>query len=281
MSGPAPSDASSAEAYLRAVGAAPEAAFEIAEAALALAVLDRPGVSLDFYRRHLATLEHDLAANAPAEASIASAARTLNSVLAGLYGYQGDRQTYDDVQNANLMRVIDRRKGLPVALGVLFLHGARALDWTARGLAFPGHFLIRLEAFGGRAILDPFDGGTIVQPAAMRRILKQMAGPKAELQDAYYQPVSDRDVLLRLVNNIKGRALQQGDAGRAAEIVERMLWLAPESGGLYRELSLIESARGNLARAIAAAEQAVARADDDGQRGEAALLLQQLKAKLN
>jgi regulator of sirC expression with transglutaminase-like and TPR domain len=281
VSDPPPGVASASEAYLRAIGAATEAPFEIAEAALALASLDRPGVSLDFYHRHLAELARDLAANAPSEPSVANAAQCLHAVLAGLHGYHGDRQTYDDVQNANLMRVIDRRKGLPVALGVLFLHGARTLGWTALGLAFPGHFLIRLEAFGGRAILDPFDGGTIVQPAAMRQIFKQMAGPKAELQEAHYQPVGDRDVLLRLVNNIKSRALQQGDAARAAEVIERMLWLAPDSAGLHRELALIEASRGNLGRAIAAAEQAMRHAADDGQRGEAALLLQQLKAKLN
>ena len=83
-------------------------------------------------------------------------ADALAAVLAEGYGYAGDTLTYEDLQNANLMRVIDRKKGLPVALGILYIHAGRAQGWDIAGLAFPGHFLVRIEGRGERRILDPF-----------------------------------------------------------------------------------------------------------------------------
>lgn len=88
-------------------------------------------------------------------------------------GYAGDVLTYDDLQNANLIRVIDRRKGLPVALGILWIHAARARGWRADGLAFPGHFLVRLEH---RVIVDPFNEGRLCDAAFLRRLLRATAG---------------------------------------------------------------------------------------------------------
>ena len=202
-------------------------------------------------------------------------------MLAGRFDYRGDELTYDDPQNANLMRVIDRRRGLPVALGVLYMHAGRAQGWDVAGLAFPSHFLIRVQRDGGRAILDPFNRGRQLEPAEMRALLKKLMGEKAELQPAHWNPVSARDVLLRLQNNIKTRALQADDAGAAAATLRSMLRIAPARGVLHRELALVEGRIGNLKTALEAAESYRRLADGDAQRHDAALLLQQLKAKLN
>src|SRR5699024_2784910 len=138
----------------------------------------------------------------------------INSLLFDRYGYEGDHDTYDDLQNADLMRVIDRRRGLPVALGILYLQIARSQEWAAEGLSFPGHFLIRLECGAERAIIDPFNEGQLRHPAELRELLKAMAGVEAELNPDHYAPVSNRDVLLRLQNNRKLRLLRehQGEA---------------------------------------------------------------------
>src|SRR6266404_4852370 len=160
-------------AYLRGVGAAADGAIDVAEAALHLASFRRPRVALGRYREHLAALAGDVAAALGREPEAPAAALTrrieaLRTALVDKNGYRGDRLTYDDLQNANLMRVIDRRRGLPVALGILYLHAARAQGWRMEGLAFPGHFLIRLEAAGERAIIDPFNGGAIRGAAELR-----------------------------------------------------------------------------------------------------------------
>ena len=149
-------------------------------------------------------------------------ADVLAQVISQQFGYAGDQASYNDMQNANLMQVIDRRKGLPVALGLLYIIAARAQGWACAGLNFPGHFLIRLELGSARRILDPFNGGVKMEIPQLRSLLKGMAGEGAELKPEYYQPVSNRDVLLRLLNNIKGRAFQSNDFIRASGILHRM-----------------------------------------------------------
>jgi regulator of sirC expression with transglutaminase-like and TPR domain len=95
----------------------------------------------------------------------------LNRTIHARYGYEGDSATYDDLQNANLIRVIDRRKGLPIALGILYIHAARSHGWDIVGLSFPGHFLLRLDCAGERAILDPFHRGKIRDAGEMPAIV--------------------------------------------------------------------------------------------------------------
>jgi regulator of sirC expression with transglutaminase-like and TPR domain len=162
-----------AQDQLRQVGSLADAEIDLAGTALALAALERPEVSLDRYHDHLARLTDavaEQAARSPEDVEARVAA--LRAVLAEHYGYAGDTLTYDDLQNANLMRVIDRRKGLPVALGILYIGAARGLGWDIHGLNFPGHFLIRLNQAGERAILDPFNGGQTRTVMVLRDLLK-------------------------------------------------------------------------------------------------------------
>ena len=93
----------------------------------------------------------------------------LHEVLAERHGFRGDDQNYDDLENANLISVIERRRGLPVALAILYLDAARRLGWPAEGLNFPGHFMIRLAAADGRGVLDPFAGGELRDAPELRR----------------------------------------------------------------------------------------------------------------
>src|SRR5690242_69006 len=152
-------DRSTAEAFLRKVGGMGDGPLPLAPAALALAALDRPRVDLARYHHHLAALAREVGTEAGGSTDIERRVAALNTVILERYGYQGDTLTYEDLQNANLMRVIDRRKGLPVALGILYIHAARAQGWDMAGLAFPGHFLVLLQDAGTRLILDPFHGG--------------------------------------------------------------------------------------------------------------------------
>jgi regulator of sirC expression with transglutaminase-like and TPR domain len=276
-----------AVSYLRAVGEQTDSAIDVGEAALRLASFGRPRVALDRYREHLAALAADVAlaargaeAEAPA-ARVERQAEALRTALVAKNGYRGDRLTYDDLQNANLMRVIDRRRGLPVALGILYIHAARAQGWTMDGLGFPGHFLIRLEAPGARLIIDPFNEGAAVGAGTLREMLKGNAGPEAELQPEHHAPVGNRQVLLRLHNNLKSRLIQGDRIAEAVAVIEQMQLFAPEDVSLWRESGLCHAQLGNLGAAIAALEIFVARCRSDRQRHEAAALIAQLRRRLN
>jgi regulator of sirC expression with transglutaminase-like and TPR domain len=253
----------------------------IAEAALVLASFQRPRVDFARYREHLRLIARDIGLHPGAAGDLAARGHALNEIILLKYGYNGDAETYDDLQNANLMRVIDRRKGLPVALGILYIDTARAQGWEAAGLAFPGHFLVRLSAGSERLILDPFHAGQICGAAELRELLKALGGNDSELSPEHYAPVADRDVLLRLQNNIKSRLLQQNRSERAARVVETMLMLAPDLADLWLESALLQQRLGNLRAAAAALEQFIMRAPDGRSRHQGAALLQQLRTQLN
>ncbi|HWA43637.1 MAG TPA: transglutaminase-like domain-containing protein [Hypericibacter adhaerens] len=276
-------DAMPARDYLASIGAAPEATVDLASAALALASLDRPQASLAAARAHLTALGQAVAnAFAVAGRDDLDACRfALAAVLARQEGYDGDRDNYDDLANANLLSVIERRRGLPVALGILYLHAARWQGWDAVGLDFPGHFVIRLEHAGGRAILDPFNGGAVLEVAELRRLVKVVHGPAAELEARHYDPLPDRAVLLRLENNIKRRLIAARALSAAAEHVRRMLLFAPDENGLWRELGLIEAESGNLRAAAEALERFTAAASESSERQQARRLIRELKSRLN
>jgi regulator of sirC expression with transglutaminase-like and TPR domain len=279
-----------ANAILSGLAAAGDGPCDIAGAALALASFDRPGVGFSWYQRHLAELAETLADTladtliagpAGQGRDIAGCTMALAQVMVEGYGYQGDELTYDDMQNANLMRVIERRRGLPVALGILYIHTARSQGWQAEGLNFPGHFLIRLQAAGGRAILDPFHGGRALEAVDLRQLLAAIAGQDASLLPDYYEPVPDRDILLRLQNNILLRAMRQGEFERALAVIGRMQLFAPDHVPLWRESALINARLERMGAAIEALERFVILAPTSEERHEAAALLQAWRGRLN
>lgn len=272
------------EQRLRQVGGQQDPAIDLAETALLLAALDQPQQPLERYRHHLSLLARDtadLGGASAAEGDLDARAGALRRVLVERYAYAGDEESYDDLQNANLMRVIDRRRGLPVALAILWLHAARAQGWQAEGLNFPGHFLIRLQLGARRAILDPFRGGEPLGPEALRQLLKAVQGAGAELEPGHYAACGNREILLRLQNNIKVRRLREGALERALEAVESMLLLDPGEGALWREAGLLHLRLDNLRAATFALENFLELAPADPRRGEAAALLARLRGKLH
>ena len=142
------------EEALRCVGRMNDDAIDLAEAALMLAAFDRPDAPVDNYRNHLGRLADESIEATRGAQSFEEKIDAVNAVLFERHGYRGDSETYDDMQNANLMRVIDRRKGLPVAPGILYIHVTRAQGWRRHGTNFPARFVVRLECADGGALID-------------------------------------------------------------------------------------------------------------------------------
>ena len=253
----------------------------LAEAALALAALTIGETDLDYYRSHLAGIVEAVAHRITGTCSITERIATLNEVIIDQERYCGDTTAYDDLDNANLVRVIDRRRGLPVALGIIYLDVAHRLGWRATGLNFPGHFLIRIEDAKARAIVDPFEGGAIREDADLRALIKLTAGENAELAAEHFEPVERRGVLLRLQNNIKIRQLRAGHIEDAAATVDRMLLFMPEQAVLHREAGLLHARLGHLVAARRHLEAYRDRCAGPAERDEAELLLRRLSRRLN
>lgn len=265
---------------LQSLGTADDAAIDLAGTALILGCLDTGG-DPEPYRLHLRELQQRAAALARATDSVGTQATALRQLLVENYGYRGDSETYDDERNANLAAVIDRRRGLPVALGILYLHAARGYDAEIVGLSFPSHFLLRLSGRGQRLIIDPFHEGAVMEAKDLRLRLKTLLGADAELRPEYFHPVSNRDILIRLLNNIKLRAVGSGNLPRAVEILQRMTLLAPRRLELRWEIAVLHGRMGNIATAIATLERTLKDGGAAPETAHLAELLRRLRAQMN
>ncbi len=264
--------------YLRRMGRAGEGPYDIAHAALMLASLDHPTVPLPPSIAHLKEVAQLAKNEAPLMSNIEDGARLISNLLAGRFGYDGDRLTYDDPRNANLIQVIARRRGMPVALGIVYMHAARAAGLTASGLDTPAHFLVMLEKNRSEVLIDPFNGGAMLDPDRIASPPRMGGGDGGHLA----QPVSDADVLIRLENNLKIRALQIGDRGRALEIAKRMVLIGPKKPELWLDLARLNESAGVLGHARKAYEACLEIARP-GQtlHNEAAIGLSGLKRLIN
>ncbi|WP_421997381.1 SirB1 family protein [Reyranella sp.] len=265
---------------LRDLCAGDGARLDLLEAALALSLLHGdPPPDLAPFRQHVAAMVAD---TADLVRRRGASVESLGEVIARSYAYRGDTESYDDLRNADLVHVVERRKGLPVALSILYLHVARGQGWEAEGLAFPGHFLIRVAIDGARHVVDPFHGGVERDAPHLRNLLRQVLGPEAELAPQHFDPVSDRDVLLRLENNVRLRLAKRDDWAGAAQSLERMLAIAPDRPELLFEAGEINARLDKHRAAIAAFDRFLALGGGDpALRRRAATLLQELRRRLN
>ena len=254
---------------------------DIAGAALACSGLARPKLDLDPYHAHLG----EISAGAVRALSQGSAATVdprhvgfaLSATLRAGFGYEGDRTTYDDLKNADLAHVIDRRRGLPVALGILYIHAARALGATAHGINFPGHFVVGIATGTGSILIDPFNGGQAVDAEDLEAMLPM----GTRLQQDHVTALSDRGTLIRLQNNILTRSREGGDWPRAALTLEILSRIAPENAQFRYELgdAYTRIERPNAARKTL--QDAIALAPDAPWSAEARRLLAATKRSLN
>jgi regulator of sirC expression with transglutaminase-like and TPR domain len=227
-------------AALEAIGVLPDTEIDIGDAALQLARIDAPDADWQAARAHLSELARDAVDIAATIGTndLEARAEALAGLIAGRHAYSGDVETYDDLANANLIRVVQRRKGLPVALGIIWLHAARAAGWGAHGVDFPAHFLIALEGRSVQAIVDVFAGGLTLDARDLRMLLKRIEG-QSELRPGLLRPMNARRVLLRLQNNIMSRKLQAGDLAGALTCTEDMLRIAPDHADLWRQAAVM------------------------------------------
>ena len=275
-----------ARAALDAVGQLPDDEIDIGAAALQLARIDAPEADWRAASQLLSDLARQAVERASADARAdAGDVEARRAALARLlhedWGLAGDAATYDDLRNANLIEVLERRRGLPVALGVLWLHAADAAGWAAHGVDFPGHFLLALGSARGPALVDVFGGGVALGAPELRGLIKAVEGPKAELRPGLVAPMTRRAVLLRLQNNIKLRRLRANKLEDALACTRDMLRIAPDHAALWREAGLMEQRLDRIGAALASLDRSL----ELEPHGEAAArirgLVEELRNRLN
>ncbi|MDF2493766.1 transglutaminase-like domain-containing protein [Sphingomonas sp.] len=219
------------------------------EAALSLALLDQPDVDLEPYDRTLDAITAGLERIGEHLEEAGDQAAALQTVLAGEFGFIGDDETYDDPANADLIRVIDRRRGLPISLSILYVAAARRVGWRAEILDFPGHVLVLVGADVAPVIIDPFIGGTRVDAERLAALATAFASDNGPVTHVSAMP--NRAILIRLLQNQASRAEQAGQGRRALTLYERMTIVAPEYAHAWWQRARLELVDGDVAKARA------------------------------
>ena len=243
-----------AEQVLAAAGAASDEGFPLFEASLACALHESPerdgGAARAFADEAAERLSERLEQESPEEA--------LAETMAGDMRLVGDLISYENPDNTDVIAVCERRKGLPVTLGVLYLDAARRCGLPVFGVDFPGHFLLRIETEEGPLALDPFSEGRVVLPSELSRraLLTGLTPDVAGRLEALMAPVSDRSVLIRLQNNIFARASQARDYPRAERSALRRALLDPSDHRPWLDVAAAREGQGALAGALQALTRA-------------------------
>ncbi|WP_419729841.1 transglutaminase family protein [Lichenicola sp.] len=271
---------------LAAIGMLPDVEIDPAPAALQLARLDASGPDWQQATEHLSVLARDAAAVGAVMSGRSQEARI--GALAGLlhahHGYRGDVEHYDDLDNANLIRVIERRRGLPVALGVLWLHCIRAAGWEGHGIDFPGHFMVALIAAPERVdsrrvpgidgdtdrsrhtrqpkrmLIDPFGNGASIGSVQLLAMLQRGGADDIPLTPGMTRPMATRDVLLRLQRNLVQRRLLAGELKAALRSLEGMLLIAPDVMANWLDAAELNHGIGRMLEARRCLEQVLTKA---------------------
>lgn len=259
----------------------------LANTAIVIAALDSPGLKIERYQHHIQTIIDEVALRyamllkeGAADDALTQIA-ALKHIISDKHEYVGDAENYDDLQNVNLIRVIERRKGMPVALALLYIHVGQAQGWSVEALNFPAHVICRLEKNGQRVLFDPFNRCEVMQAADMRILLKTLVGEEAELQPEYYDPSSKRNVLIRMQNNIKLRLIEAEEYENAVKVIEIMRRLDPEEYRLLLDAGVLYARTNQALAAIDVLEDYIERAPYPEDQHEALMLLKQIQSSLN
>jgi regulator of sirC expression with transglutaminase-like and TPR domain len=194
------------------VVARPEAELDLAQAALIIAEPEYPGLDVARYLERLDALADEARGHLPTPSL-----PTLARVLHGELGFRGNAADYYDPRNSYLNEVIERRTGIPITLAVVLMEVARRLGVTARGVSFPGHFLVR----GDEGVVDPFDGRTL-EAADLRALHARATGHAGDPDPRLLQPATKRQILARMLHNLRQIWSDRGDATRVRAIEQRL-----------------------------------------------------------
>lgn len=217
-------------------------------AALIIAADAQPALDDKQLRRDLAELATPLRDAQLDLLPPAEQARALGDYLFGELAFAGNDTDYEDPRNSLIDQVLTRRLGIPISLALVYVEIARRVGVSARGVSFPGHFLLKVAdtrcsaGVDRSVIVDPF-GGTVMQEPDLA-ILAERATGNPEIVPAWLEVSSTEKIVLRMLNNLRRGYRKRGDLPRLLVVLHRMCELEPTSGALLRDRGLIQAKLG-------------------------------------
>lgn len=262
-----------------------DASIDLATAALAIARTEYPGLDVAYYLKRLEALSKRVRSRMRSNPTAREVIALLNRVLFDEDGLRGNHDDYYDPRNSFLNDVLDRKLGIPITLSVVYMDVTRRVGFPIAGTGMPGHFLLKhYDVMSGEIIIDPFNRGRIVGNAECQQRLNEIYSGEVELRPEFLQPVTHREILTRMLNNLRQIYFTQRNFPKALATLDLLLAIPPRSPELLRERALV---RINLEQFLGAAQDLGAylqwrpeAADADDVR-ETLEMLRQLLARLN
>jgi regulator of sirC expression with transglutaminase-like and TPR domain len=254
-------------------------AIPLAEAALAVALEEYPRLHAESYLAVLDRLAATVASRLAPARTVADGLRQLRVVLFEEEGFRGNAEHYYDPRNSFLNEVLDRRLGIPITLSILYIEVAARVGLTVQGVGFPGHFLVKCAAGGREVFIDPFHGGEVLSAEDCVARLQARARSRAEFDPRHLEAVGPRQILARLLHNLKRIYVEASDDVRALWVVDRLLILAPDDAIERRDRGLVAARLGHPLVATRDLEAYLAATPGAADHEEIAGLLAQLRGR--
>lgn len=215
-------------------------AIDLAGAALTLACIEYPELDPRSYLQRLNWLASRVKGTLRSNSGARETISTLNRVLFEEEGLRGNRDDYYDPRNSFLNDVLDRKLGIPITLSVVYMEVARRVGFPFAGTAMPGHFLLKhYDVLAGEIIVDAFDRGRILSPGDCRSRVTEIYRGEVEFKPEFLRPVTRREILIRLLNNLRQIYLTTCNHTKGLLVLDLLLAIPPRSAEMLRERALV------------------------------------------
>lgn len=224
--------------FARIIGC-PDEEIDLLRAALAIAAGDYPGLDVDSYVARVDQIASAVRVRRGEEFSPYRSIASINFVLFREQGFRGNRDDYYDPKNSFLNEVLERKKGIPITLSVLYIEVARRVGLELYGVGFPGHFLVKYLGDGEEIVIDPFHDGAIKTDEELQALLNGLYRSEVALNPQFLQPVTKRQILERMLNNLKVIYLRREDWQRSLSAADHLVVLNSDSAADRRDRGLL------------------------------------------
>lgn len=259
--------------------------FPLIEAAASIAQDEYPELDIQQVLGDVDQLLARLKRRLPADAGHLQRLRALNQFFYRDLNFGGNVNDYCDPDNSHLNVVLRTRRGIPVSLAVLWLELAQGIGLHARGISFPGHFMVKVNLPKGQVVIDPFTGHSLSREELTEQLepYKRRSGLVGEFDvplGLYLQAASGREIVARMLRNLKEIHRAQADWVRMIAVQNRLIVLMPEAWDEYRDRGLALAEQGDLAQALSDLDAYLSHCEDEVDAQAISVRAQQLRQQL-
>jgi len=225
-------------------------AINLAEAALLIAQEEYPDLDIAAYLASLDRMADVVDTRSWDDQKPQARIEVLNHYLFDNLGFRGNLEEYDDPRNSFLNEVLDRRTGIPITISTIYLEIGWRLGMPLQGVGFPGHFLVKYLDSGGETVIDPFGRGEVLTVEGCQRRLDHVYGGRLQFQPSFLAAATKRQILARILTNLKRTYLAASDHRRVLAAVERILVINPDLGSELRDRGILRMELNQTSQAV-------------------------------